>query len=44
MLENGAQVEQVDEHRSAQAVVVFEFEAYPEPKVVRLRGLSVRMR
>ena len=31
---NGARVEQVDEHRFEEAVVIFEFEAYPEPKVL----------
>ena len=30
----GARVEQVDEHHFGHTVVVFEFEAYPEPKVL----------
>lgn len=41
----GAQVEQVDEHRFACAVVAFEFEAYPEPKVlsaIELQALYAR--
>lgn len=34
ILLNGARVEQVDEHHFSDVVVCFEFEAYPEPKVL----------
>jgi hypothetical protein len=42
---NGARVEQVDEHLFAMVVVTFEFEAYPEPKVllpIELKALHDR--
>ena len=41
----GAQVDEVDEHRFGRAVVVFEFEAYPEPKILsstELQALHAR--
>ena len=42
---DGARVDEVDEHRFGRAVVVFEFEAYPEPKILlstELRALHAR--